>query len=94
SQPAVPDQPVIAPAPSAAPDAQPAAADTQADSSLDDVLASRWLLWLIAGSTVLVLALLLWLLARKRRAQQEAEKHLRMARALEEEQIEGFDPED
>ncbi|MFK3721836.1 FimV/HubP family polar landmark protein [Pseudomonas fulva] len=94
SQPTVPDQPVIAPAPSAAPDAQPAAAETQADSKLDDVLGSRWLLWLIAGSTVLVLALLLWLLARKRRAQQEAEKHLRMARALEEEQIEGFDPED
>ncbi|MFA7895303.1 FimV/HubP family polar landmark protein [Pseudomonas putida] len=94
SQPTVPDQPVIAPAPSAAPGAQPAAAETQPDSKLDDVLGSRWLLWLIAGSTVLVLALLLWLLARKRRAQQEAEKHLRMARALEEEQIEGFDPED
>lgn len=93
SQPTVPDQPVIAPAPSAAPDAQPAA-QAPSDSTLDDVLASRWLLWLIAGSTVLVLALLLWLLARKRRAQQEAEKHLRMARALEEEQIEGFDPED
>lgn len=93
SQPTVPDQPVIAPAPSVAPDAQPAA-QTSSDSTLDDVLASRWLLWLIAGSTVLVLALLLWLLARKRRAQQEAEKHLRMARALEEEQIEGFDPED
>lgn len=93
SQPTVPDQPVIAPAPSAAPDAQPAA-QAPTDSTLDDVLGSRWLLWLIAGSTVLVLALLLWLLARKRRAQQEAEKHLRMARALEEEQIEGFDPED
>ncbi len=93
SQPTVPDQPVIAPAPSVAPDAQPAA-QTSSDSTLDDVLGSRWLLWLIVGSTVLVLALLLWLLARKRRAQQEAEKHLRMARALEEEQIEGFDPED
>lgn len=93
SQPTVPDQPVIAPASSAAPDAQPAA-QAPSDSTLDDVLGSRWLLWLIAGSTVLVLALLLWLLARKRRAQQEAEKHLRMARALEEEQIEGFDPED
>lgn len=93
SQPTVPDQPVIAPAPSAAPDAQPAA-QAPSDSTLDDVLGSRWLLWLIAGSTVLVLALLLWLLAPKRRAQQEAEKHLRMARALEEEQIEGFDPED
>lgn len=93
SQPTVPDQPVIAPAPSVAPDAQPAA-QAPSGSTLDDVLASRWLLWLIAGSTVLVLALLLWLLARKRRAQQEAEKHLRMARALEEEQIEGFDPED
>jgi len=34
---------------------------------------------------------LLWLLARKRKAQQEAEKHLRMARALEEEQGTGFD---
>lgn len=93
SQPTVPDQPVIAPAPSAAPDAQPVE-QAPSGSTLDDVLGSRWLLWLIAGSTVLVLALLLWLLARKRRAQQEAEKHLRMARALEEEQIEGFDPED
>lgn len=46
---------------------------------------------MIAGSSILVLALLLWLLARKRKAQQEAEKHLRMARALEEEQGAGFD---
>jgi pilus assembly protein FimV len=37
-----------------------------------------------------VLLLLLLLLARKRKAQQ-AEKHLRMARALEEEQGTGFD---
>nr|WP_314484004.1 FimV/HubP family polar landmark protein [uncultured Pseudomonas sp.] len=94
TQPAVPDQPVIVPAPSAAADAQPVAVETQPDSDLDQVLSNRWLLWMIAGSTVLVLALLLWLLARKRRAQQEAEKHMRMARALEEEQIEGFDPED
>ncbi len=94
---ATPEQPVVNPAPAAAdtapkpvPDVQPAPA-SQPKGSLDSVLGNPWLLGVIAGSSILVLALLLWLLARKRKAQQEAEKHLRMARALEEEQGAGFD---
>ncbi|MCE5978752.1 FimV/HubP family polar landmark protein [Pseudomonas sp. JR33AA] len=94
---AIPEQPVVNPAPAAAdtapkpvPDAQPAP-DSQPKGTLDSVLGNPWLLGVIAGSSILVLALLLWLLARKRKAQQEAEKHLRMARALEEEQGAGFD---
>ncbi|WP_238738827.1 FimV/HubP family polar landmark protein [Pseudomonas putida] len=94
---ATPEQPVVDPAPAAAdtapkpvPDAQPASA-SQPKGTLDSVLGNPWLLGVIAGSSILVLALLLWLLARKRKAQQEAEKHLRMARALEEEQGAGFD---
>lgn len=94
---AIPEQPVVDPAPAAAdtapkpvPDAQPAPA-SQPKGGLDSVLGNPWLLGVIAGSSILVLALLLWLLARKRKAQQEAEKHLRMARALEEEQGAGFD---
>ncbi|AUZ60481.1 putative type IV pilus assembly FimV-related transmembrane protein [Pseudomonas sp. XWY-1] len=92
-----PEQPVVNPAPAAAdtapqpvPDTQPAPA-SQPKGALDSVLGNPWLLGVIAGSSILVLALLLWLLARKRKAQQEAEKHLRMARALEEEQGIGFD---
>jgi len=101
SQPAAAAQPSVEPAPAAvdtAPESAPAAAPapapapaSQPDSALQQILGNPWLLWLIAGSTILVLALLLWLLARKRKAQQEAEKHLRMARALEEEQGTGFD---
>ncbi|MNO82558.1 hypothetical protein D3C76_738380 [compost metagenome] len=94
---AIPEQPVVNPAPAAAdtapkpvPDTQPAPA-SQPNGALDSVLGNPWLLGVIAGSSILVLALLLWLLARKRKAQQEAEKHLRMARALEEEQGAGFD---
>ncbi|WP_095161618.1 FimV/HubP family polar landmark protein [Pseudomonas sp. Irchel 3F5] len=88
-----PAEPVVTPAPAAvdtAPvdPAQPAAADqAPADSNkmLDDLLGNPLLLALIAGSALLVLLLLLLLLARKRKADQEAEKHLRMARALAEE---------
>ncbi|MFG0539760.1 FimV/HubP family polar landmark protein [Pseudomonas sp. YQ_5] len=94
---ATPDQPAVQPAPAAAdaaskpvPAAQPVPA-SQPKGALDAVLGNPWLLGMIAGSSILVLALLLWLLARKRKAQQEAEKHLRMARALEEEQGTGFD---
>lgn len=94
---ATPDQPAVKPAPAAAdtapkpvPAAQPVPA-SQPKGALDAVLGNPWLLGMIAGSSILVLALLLWLLARKRKAQQEAEKHLRMARALEEEQGTGFD---
>ncbi|MDD2052404.1 peptidoglycan-binding protein [Pseudomonas putida] len=78
--------PVVAPE-SAAPEA--AAAQDEADATsakkLDDLLGSPLLLWLIGGSSVLVLLLLLLLLARRRKAQLEAEKHVRMARALAEE---------
>ncbi len=97
AQPAADAQPVATPAPAAvdtAPEPVPAAEAAPADqprSALDEILGNPWLLGLIAGSAILVLALLLWLLARKRKAQQEAEKHLRMARALEEEQGAGFD---
>ncbi|WP_043200429.1 FimV/HubP family polar landmark protein [Pseudomonas putida] len=97
AQPAAAAQPAVKPAPAAvdtAPKPVPAAKPvpaTQPNSALDQVLGNPWLLGLIAGSSILVLALLLWLLARKRKAQQEAEKHLRMARALEEEQGTGFD---
>ncbi|MDH2015716.1 LysM peptidoglycan-binding domain-containing protein [Pseudomonas juntendi] len=79
-------------APASKPAAEPAPAPaSQANGAFEQILGNPWLLWLIAGSAILVLALLLWLLARKRKAQQEAEKHLRMARALEEEQGTGFD---
>ncbi|MFJ7009166.1 FimV/HubP family polar landmark protein [Pseudomonas putida] len=84
-------QPAVKPAPAAVDTAPKPAPASQPGSALDQVLGNPWLLWLIAGSSILVLALLLWLLARKRKAQQEAEKHLRMARALEEEQGTGFD---
>ncbi|WP_144171799.1 FimV/HubP family polar landmark protein [Pseudomonas sp. Kh13] len=81
---AAPAQPVVKPA--------PAAVDTApAGSVVDEIMGNPLLLGLIAGSAFLVLLLLLLLLARKRKAQQEAEKHLRMARALEEEQGAGFD---
>ncbi|MGF6591252.1 FimV/HubP family polar landmark protein [Pseudomonas sp. 2835] len=88
-----PAEPVVSPAPAAvdtAPvdPAQPAAVEqAPADSNkmLDDLLGNPLLLALIAGSALLVLLLLLLLLARKRKADQEAEKHLRMARALAEE---------
>ncbi|WP_243055546.1 FimV/HubP family polar landmark protein [Pseudomonas sp. BP01] len=97
AQPAAAAQPALEPAPAAvdtAPKPEPAANPapaSQPGGALDQILGNPWLLWLIAGSSILVLALLLWLLARKRKAQQEAEKHLRMARALEEEQGTGFD---
>ncbi|MGE8370685.1 MAG: FimV/HubP family polar landmark protein [Pseudomonas putida] len=84
-------QPAVKPAPAAVDTAPKPAPASQPGSALDQVLGNPWLLWLIAGSSILVLALLLWLLARKRKAQQEAEKHLRMARALEEEQGTAFD---
>ncbi|MFJ4155449.1 FimV/HubP family polar landmark protein [Pseudomonas sp. NPDC089752] len=86
-----PAEPVVTPAPAAvdtAPDTPPAAETAPAEQqpgALDELLANPVMLGLIAGSAFLVLVLLLWLLARKRKAQQEAEKHLRMARALSEE---------
>ena len=92
-QPAPAVEPVVDPAPAAvdtAPQATPPegavepAPDEQPDA-LAGILGNPTLLALIAGSALLALALLLWLLMRKRKAQQEAEKHLRMARALAEE---------
>ncbi|QBF27783.1 peptidoglycan-binding protein [Pseudomonas tructae] len=85
-----PEQPVATPAPAAVDTApvEPATAEqAPADSNkmLDDLLGNPLLLALIAGSALLVLLLVLLLLARKRKADQEAEKHLRMARALAEE---------
>ena len=59
-------------------------AQTQ-ERSIQDLLASPLLLGLVGGGAVLLLLLLMLLLARRRKAQQAAEKHLRMARALEEE---------
>ncbi|MDZ5741607.1 FimV/HubP family polar landmark protein [Pseudomonas asiatica] len=94
---AAPAEPVAKPAPAAvdtAPKPVPAAEAApagQPDSVIDEIMGNPLLLGLIAGSAFLVLLLLLLLLARKRKAQQEAEKHLRMARALEEEQGAGFD---
>lgn len=93
-QPAPAAEPVVTPAPAAvdtAPQDTPpvaddaAAAPEESPNALDGILGNPTLLMLIAGSTLLALALLLWLLMRKRKAQQEAEKHLRMARALAEE---------
>ena len=65
----------------------PAPVDDAQDQerSIQDLLASPLLLGLVGGGAVLLLLLLMLLLARRRKAQQAAEKHLRMARALEEE---------
>jgi pilus assembly protein FimV len=57
--------------------------DTRSDT--DKLLANPLLFGLLAGGGVLVVLLLLLLLARRRRARLEAEKHMRMARALAEE---------
>lgn len=85
-----------APAPEATPEAAPPAAPVEptpaasSEQKYNDLLTNPILLGLIGGGALLLLLLLL-LLARRRKAQQEAEKHLRMARALEEEA--DFSPE-
>jgi pilus assembly protein FimV len=71
------DAPEVVPAPVVEP--------TPDDQKFNELLTNPILLGLVGGGAV-VLLLLLLLLARRRKAQQEAEKHLRMARALEEEQ--------
>jgi len=82
--------------PEAAPEATPPATPVEPtpaasdEKKYNDLLTNPILLGLIGGGA-LVLLLLLLLLARRRKAQQEAEKHLRMARALEEEA--DFSPE-
>jgi len=86
-----PVEPVVTPAPAAVDTAPETAAAgehapvAQQPSALDELLGNPLLLGLIAGSAILVLLLLILLLLRRRNAQQEAEKHLRMARALSEE---------
>ncbi|MGH8375183.1 MAG: FimV/HubP family polar landmark protein, partial [Pseudomonas sp.] len=71
------------PAPAEKPvEATPAASD---DQKFNELLTNPVLLGLVGGGAVILLFLLL-LLARRRKAQQAAEKHLRMARALAEEQ--------
>jgi pilus assembly protein FimV len=75
--------PEAAPAPAEKPvEATPAASD---DQKFNELLTNPVLLGLVGGGAV-VLLLLLLLLARRRKAQQAAEKHLRMARALAEDQ--------
>ncbi|KZN15509.1 MULTISPECIES: FimV/HubP family polar landmark protein [Pseudomonas] len=69
----------------AAPEAVEPAPATSENQKFNELLTNPILLGLVGGGAV-VLLLLLLLLARRRKAQQEAEKHLRMARALEEEQ--------
>ncbi|MFP0198996.1 FimV/HubP family polar landmark protein [Pseudomonas sp. PHC1] len=71
-----PVEPVVEPVVETTP-----AADDQ--KTFNELLTNPILLGLVGGGAV-VLLLLLLLLARRRKAQQEAEKHLRMARALEE----------
>lgn len=63
-------------------EATPAASD---DQKFNELLTNPMLLGLVGGGAVILLLLLL-LLARRRKAQQAAEKHLRMARALAEDQ--------
>ncbi|UZE22089.1 peptidoglycan-binding protein [Pseudomonas sp. B21-056] len=82
-------------APEATPEATPAATPAEepavsSEQKYNDLLTNPILLGLVGGGA-LVLLLLLLLLARRRKAHQEAEKHLRMARALEEEA--DFSPE-
>ncbi|MGN8278287.1 FimV/HubP family polar landmark protein [Pseudomonas sp. SMN5] len=94
--PAVEPAPAPTPAPASAPEAAPPVAPIEPapaasnEAKYNDLLTNPILLGLIGGG-VLLLLLLLLLLARRRKAQQEAEKHLRMARALEEEA--DFSPE-
>ena len=86
---AAPAPVAAAPAPEATPapaekpvEATPAASD---DQKFNELLTNPLLLGLVGGGAVILLLLLL-LLARRRKAQQAAEKHLRMARALAEDQ--------
>ena len=94
-----PGEPVIDPAPAAvdtapvlAPGAEVTPGEAERDASEDGLSSPLWLA-LIAGSALLALLFLLLLLARKRKADQEAEKHVRMARALAEEGERGPDPD-
>ncbi|MET0778151.1 MAG: FimV/HubP family polar landmark protein [Pseudomonas mandelii] len=83
-------EPEAAPAPAPVPAEPPTEPPTEPtpvasdEQKFNELLTNPVLLGLVGGGAV-VLLLLLLLLARRRKAQQEAEKHLRMARALEEE---------
>ncbi len=89
------DTPAAAPTPAPAPEAAtpaPAATPVQTPAPSEDkpglfskLLTSPVMLGLVGGAAVLILLLAALLLARRRKAQLEAEKHMRMARALAEE---------
>ncbi|MCU1729685.1 peptidoglycan-binding protein [Pseudomonas sp. 7P_10.2_Bac1] len=64
----------------------PQGATPSDERKLQDLLASPLLTVAAGGAAVLLLLLLLLLLVRRRKAQQAAERHARMARALEEEE--------
>lgn len=90
--PATPAQAAPAPAAAAPAPVEPVVESKPAadeDKTFNELLTNPILLGLVGGGAVVFLLLLL-LLARRRKAQQEAEKHLRMARALEEQ---SFSPE-
>jgi len=76
--------PEATPAPTAPVAAEPAPAQEK-PGLFSRLLTSPIMLGLIAGAAVLILLLAALLLARRRKAQLEAEKHMRMARALAEE---------
>ncbi|MEE5085193.1 FimV/HubP family polar landmark protein [Pseudomonas alliivorans] len=63
---------------------EPVAAPEEEDT-LQKILGNPILLGLIGGAVLLILALILLFMARRRAARAEAEKHRRMARALAEE---------
>jgi len=67
--------------------------DEVQDNELNSLLASPMLLGLVGGAALIVVLALLLLLARRRKAQLEAEKHTRMARALAEESDYHADPD-
>lgn len=79
-----PEAATPAPAPAPAPVEAPAPAEAQ-PGLFGKFLTSPIMLGLIGGAAVLILLLAALLLARRRKAQLEAEKHMRMARALAEE---------
>lgn len=67
--------------------AEPAAtpANAPASSTPATTASNPYVLGAAGGIALLVVLLAAWLLARRRKAQEQAEKHTRMARALEEE---------
>ncbi len=86
---ATPAPEAVAPAPAPAPvvtaPVEPPAPSEDKPGLFTKLLTSPVMLGLVGGAAVLILLLAALLLARKRKAQLEAEKHMRMARALSEE---------